>query len=77
MWEAFEHAGYAGLDNLIAIVDVNRLGQRGPTMHEWDTSSLAARARGLRLGRAGDRRPRPRGDRRRLRAGARRPTARR
>ncbi|HSS03866.1 MAG TPA: transketolase [Solirubrobacterales bacterium] len=44
MWEAFEHAGYAGLDNMIAIVDVNRLGQRGPTMHEWDTSSLAARA---------------------------------
>ncbi len=43
MWEAFEHAGYAGLDNMIAIVDVNRLGQRGPTMHEWDTSSLAAR----------------------------------
>jgi transketolase len=44
MWEAFEHAGFAGLDNLIAVVDVNRLGQRGPTMHEWDTSSLAARA---------------------------------
>src|ERR1041385_2146709 len=33
MWEAFEHAGVAGLDNLIAIVDVNRLGQRGATMH--------------------------------------------
>jgi transketolase len=44
MWEAFEHAGYARLSNLIAIVDVNRLGQRGPTMHEWDTSKLAARA---------------------------------
>jgi transketolase len=44
MWEAFEHAGHAGLDNLIAIVDVNRLGQRGPTMHEWDTASWAARA---------------------------------
>ncbi len=44
MWEAFEHAGFAKLDNLIAIVDVNRLGQRGPTMHGWDTSSLAARA---------------------------------
>ncbi|HEU5143060.1 MAG TPA: transketolase, partial [Solirubrobacterales bacterium] len=29
---------------LIAIVDVNRLGQRGPTMHEWDTSSMTARA---------------------------------
>jgi transketolase len=44
MWEAFEHAGYAKLDNLIAVVDVNRLGQRGPTMHGWDTSSPAARA---------------------------------
>jgi transketolase len=44
MWEAFEHAGHAGLGNLIAIVDVNRLGQRGPTMHEWDTASWAARA---------------------------------
>jgi transketolase len=44
MWEAFEHAGHARLGNLIAVVDVNRLGQRGPTMHEWDTSSLAARA---------------------------------
>jgi transketolase len=44
MWEAFEHAGHAGLDNMVAIVDVNRLGQRGPTMHEWDTASWAARA---------------------------------
>jgi transketolase len=45
MWEAFEHAGYARLSNLVAIVDVNRLGQRGPTMHGWETNSLAARAR--------------------------------
>jgi transketolase len=44
MWEAFEHAGVAQLGNLIAVVDVNRLGQRGETMHGWDTSSLAARA---------------------------------
>jgi transketolase len=44
MWEAFEQAGHNGLTNLIAIVDVNRLGQRGPTMHGWDTSKLAARA---------------------------------
>ncbi len=44
MWEAFEHAGQAQLGNLIAVVDVNRLGQRGETMHGWDTSSLAARA---------------------------------
>ncbi len=44
MWEAFEHAGNEGLSNLVAIVDVNRLGQRGPTMHEWDTAPWAARA---------------------------------
>ena len=44
MWEAFEHAGHAGLDNLIAVVDVNRLGQRGPTMYEWDTAPWAVRA---------------------------------
>src|SRR6187401_3334377 len=44
MWEAFEHAGYNGLDNLVAIVDVNRLGQRGPTMHEWDTAPWRAQA---------------------------------
>lgn len=46
MWEAFEHAGYEGLDNLIAVIDVNRLGQRGPTMHEWETSTQAERAEG-------------------------------
>src|SRR6202043_598748 len=26
-WEAFEHGAYEGLDNLTAIIDVNRLGQ--------------------------------------------------
>ena len=45
MWEAFEHAGFSGLDNLTAIVDVNRLGQRGETMRGWDTESYARRAR--------------------------------
>ncbi len=45
VWEAFELAGYYRLDNLIAIVDVNRLGQRGPTMLEWDTATYARRAR--------------------------------
>jgi transketolase len=44
MWEAIEQAGYHQLDNLCAIVDVNRLGQRGPTMHEWDLESYASRA---------------------------------
>jgi transketolase len=45
MWEAFEHAAYFKLDNLTAIIDVNRLGQRGETMHGWDLDSYANRAR--------------------------------
>ena len=45
MWEAFEHAAFMGLDNLIAIIDVNRLGQRGETMHGWDLDSYADRAK--------------------------------
>jgi transketolase len=45
MWEAFEHAAFYELDNLTAIIDVNRLGQRGETMHGWDLDSYANRAR--------------------------------
>src|SRR5262245_36014349 len=45
MWEAFEHAAHYGLDNLTAVVDVNRLGQRGETMVGRDTGVLAERAR--------------------------------
>ncbi len=45
MWEAFEHASFYKLDNLTAIIDVNRLGQRGETMHGWDLDSYADRAR--------------------------------
>jgi transketolase len=45
MWEAFARAAHAGLDNLVAIVDVNRLGQSGETMLGWDTTTYAARAR--------------------------------
>ncbi len=44
IWEAFDHAANEGLDNLTVIVDVNRLGQRGETMHGWDLTSYAARA---------------------------------
>src|ERR687897_1854189 len=44
MWEAFEHAGFHGLDNLTAIIDVNRLGQTGPTMHGWDLDAYRRRA---------------------------------
>ena len=36
IWEAFEHAAFTGLDNLTAIIDVNRLGQTRETMHGWD-----------------------------------------
>jgi transketolase len=45
MWEAFEHASHNGLDNLTAIIDVNRLGQTGETMHGWDLGAYAVRAR--------------------------------
>jgi transketolase len=45
MWEAAEQAGSAGLDNLTVIVDVNRLGQRGPTRQGWNTAAYAARFR--------------------------------
>jgi transketolase len=45
VWEAFEHAGHERLENLTAILDVNRLGQRGPTRHEWDLDAYADRVR--------------------------------
>ncbi|MER5471874.1 transketolase [Streptomyces sp. NPDC002935] len=45
VWEAAEHAGYEHLDNLAVIVDVNRLGQRGPTRHGHDLDAYARRFR--------------------------------
>ncbi len=45
IWEAFQHAGWAKLDNLTVIVDVNRLGQTRETMLGWDLDGYAARAR--------------------------------
>ncbi len=47
MWEALEHAGHLGLDNLTAIVDVNRLGQRGFTMHQWNLDAFVKPAMAL------------------------------
>jgi transketolase len=44
VWEAFEHAAHYGLDNLTAVLDVNRLGQRGETMVGWDLERYRARA---------------------------------
>jgi transketolase len=43
MWEAFQHAGWEGLDNVVAIVDVNRLGQTRETMLGWDMEGYAQR----------------------------------
>jgi len=43
IWEALDKASYYQLGNLTAIVDVNRLGQRGPTELEWNLDQYAAR----------------------------------
>lgn len=43
VWEAVEAAGSERLDSLTAIVDVNRLGQTGPTRHGWDLAALRRR----------------------------------
>ncbi len=44
IWEALDKASYYRLRNLTAIIDVNRLGQRGPTELGWDTDAYAKRA---------------------------------
>src|SRR5579884_3547130 len=45
VWEAFDKASYYRLSNLTAIIDVNRLGQRGETDLGWNVDAYAARAR--------------------------------
>ncbi|CAN5607430.1 transketolase [soil metagenome] len=45
MWEAFAQASFDRLDHLTAIIDVNRLGQTGPTRYEWDLAVYSDRAR--------------------------------
>jgi transketolase len=47
IWEALDKASYYRLSNLTAIVDVNRLGQRGPTELGWDVEAYARRAEGF------------------------------
>jgi transketolase len=44
-YEALELGGHYQLNNLIGILDMNRLGQRGETMLGWDSEAYAARAR--------------------------------
>jgi transketolase len=45
VWEAFDKASFYKLDNLVAIIDVNRLGQRGETEYGWNTEVYAERAK--------------------------------
>jgi transketolase len=43
MWEAIQLSAHYKLDNLIAVLDVNRLGQRGETMYGHDVSAYQKR----------------------------------
>ncbi|HEY9785473.1 MAG TPA: transketolase [Candidatus Obscuribacterales bacterium] len=45
VWEAFACASHYKLDNMTAILDMNRLGQRGETMLGWHGEVYADRAR--------------------------------
>ncbi len=47
VWEAVEIARHHGLDNLCAIVDVNRLGQSDPTMLQHDMDAYRSRWSGF------------------------------
>jgi transketolase len=42
-WEAVQIAAHYKLGNLIGILDVNRLGQRGETMYGWDVGAYQSR----------------------------------
>lgn len=44
VWEAMQIAAHYELGNLVAIVDVNRLGQRGETMYGHDVTAYTKRA---------------------------------
>ena len=47
VWEAAESAVHFGVDNLVGITDVNRLGQSRPTMWQHDLGALARRWEGF------------------------------
>ncbi|MFP4087102.1 MAG: transketolase [Desulfobacteraceae bacterium] len=42
-WEALQIAAHYGLNNLIGVLDVNRLGQRGETLYGHDVTAYARR----------------------------------
>lgn len=43
IWEALAFSSHYKLDNLVAIFDVNRLGQSEPTAYEHDTDTYKKR----------------------------------
>ncbi len=45
MWEAFRFASFHKLGNLVAILDMNRLGQHNETMDGWNGDAYAERVR--------------------------------
>ncbi|HVX62247.1 MAG TPA: transketolase [Pirellulales bacterium] len=45
VWEAFDKASHYGLNRLVAVIDMNRLGQRGETELGWDSAAYADRVR--------------------------------
>lgn len=45
VWEAANAASFFKLDNLCAIVDINRLGQSEATMHQYDVAAFAGKFR--------------------------------
>src|SRR5439155_439844 len=45
MWEAIAHAAFYKLGNLVAILDMNRLGQTRETMDGWNGEAYAERMR--------------------------------
>ncbi len=45
VYESLELGGFYGLAGIVGILDMNRLGQRGPTMLRWDGEAYADRAR--------------------------------
>ncbi len=45
VYESFEAGSFYGLSKIAALLDMNRLGQRGQTMLGWDGEAYAARAR--------------------------------
>jgi transketolase len=44
IWEALDKASHYRLSNMIVMMDINRLGQSGPTDLGWDIDAYAARA---------------------------------